>query len=475
MFDDLVRAQAQTRGNAPAIVIPNGIIPYWKFEADLRRAVHELSDLRVEPGESVSVAIRPAYLEWLVLVALARMGIATAPHEDRESRYRITDRAEETGPNLLFLSKAMVSQIISGPERPLVRVRPDPHALARVFRTSGTTGEPKRIALSWRVVHARTMHTAVIYGQNRGLWWVTTGSATPYGYFINTAAAACGCATALGFGPAIDLMFKMQPQLLGLIPVHLNSLVENIPADHKKWPLQITTGGSAFPAEVSAKIRKQLTTNIIASYGATECGGIAKGNLDLMEREPLAAGYIAAGTTVRLLDDDGEEVPAGESGRVCVTNDILAMGYLGGSDDGLSCFKDGWFHSADIARFREDGLLFLEGRLDELMNLGGHKVLPAKIDAAVAGCAGVKEAAAFAFRTATGIDRCGIAVVAIEGYDESEVRKAAGSGLMKSQSTEVMLVDSLPRNGMGKVERLKLRSLMEERLAAALRPMAKAD
>ena len=111
-------------------------------------------------------------------------------------------------------------------------------------------------------------------------------------------------------------------------------------------------------------------------------------------------------------------------------------------------------------------MLFVEGRIDELMNLGGHKVLPGTIDAAVAHCPGVTEAAAFGFTDRTGVERCAIAVVPGEDFDETALTRAAASRLMLVQRTEVIRVDSLPRNMMGKVERLKLREMMERKLAA---------
>lgn len=69
---------------------------------------------------------------------------------------------------------------------------------------------------------------------------------------------------------------------------------------------------------------------------------------------------------------------------------------------------------------------------------------------------------AFAFRRA-GLDRCGIAVVALDGFDETVVREAAATLLMEGQRIEVTIVDHLPRNDNGKNERLKLRTIMEER------------
>jgi acyl-coenzyme A synthetase/AMP-(fatty) acid ligase len=460
-----VRFHARFRPNAPAIV---GLrrVPFWKFEQDIRRAVHELGDLKVEPDQSVSVALGRPYVAWVIDLALMRLGIASAPGGDSESAFRITDNPQASGSNVLLLTDDRMNAIVHGPERALVRRRPDPEAMARIFRTSGTTGEPKRIALSWRVLIANIMEGPSWHGSKAGVWWVTTGEPTPFGFYLMLMAHVCGFPAAVGLGARIDSVLKVKPRLLGLLPLHIQMLLDIMPAGHPKWPLTLISGGSAISPQMAEQIRERLTDDVVSGYGSTETAGITVADLDLLRRHPLSAGYILPGVDVRIVDDDGVDLPSGELGRVCVRTDKMAMGYPGDPEATAKFFRDGWFHSTDLGRIGEENLLFLEGRADELMNLGGHKVLPGTIDAALAKVPGVKEAAAFAFKAKGGVDRCGIAVVAGEGFDLAAVRSAAATRLTKAQRTEVMVIDALPRNIMGKVERLKLRAMIEAKVGA---------
>jgi fatty-acyl-CoA synthase/O-succinylbenzoic acid--CoA ligase len=339
--------------------------------------------------------------------------------------------------------------------------------MGRVFRTSGTTGEPKRIAISWNAMAAQVTESVAWHRDRRGPWWVTTGMHTPIGYYFGLVAILCRYPAVVELVPSAQSILEIKPRVIGLVPIHTEALLRDLPAATPSWPLSLVSVGAALSPSLAAEVRRRLTSDATSAYGCTETGSAAVTNLDLMEREPMAAGVILHGVNVRIVDDEGAELPAGELGRVCISSDKLAMGFLGEPQLTAEHFRDGWFYTTDLGRLREDGILFVEGRTDELMNLGGHKLLPSAIDTAVATCPGVKEAAAFAFTGRNGLDRCGIAVVAGDGFDEAAVARAAASRMMKVQRSRVMLVDSLPRNMMGKVERLKLREMMEQKVGAA--------
>jgi acyl-CoA synthetase (AMP-forming)/AMP-acid ligase II len=465
MLDDYVRYHAELHANDIAVIRPLGEVPFWKFEADIRRTVYALGDLKVEPNESVSLSVEAPYIEWLLCMALSRLGIASAPGRDAYSKYQVTDDPTESRSNTLLLSPAQLRDLITGPDRPLVRNRPDPDTMGRLFCTSGTTNEPKRIGVSWRALANILLDTVAWQRGYNGPWMVTTGIQTPFGYNLALGAHMCGYPAVIGFGPKMDEVLQIRPRVLGLVPVHIQMLLDRMPEDYPRWPLTLVTGGSAVPPEMATEIRRRLTTDMWIGYGATETMGAATADFDLMLQEPLGVGRILPGVEVRILDDHEQEVQPGGLGRICVSSNKLAMGYPGDPEGTARHFRDGWFHSTDLGRLR-NGLLYIEGRVDELMNLGGHKTLPGPIDAAVTACPGVKEAAAFAFKDKSGLDRCGIAVVADEGYDEEVVRNAAATKMTKAQRSEVLLIDRIPRNVMGKVERLKLREMMEQRAKA---------
>jgi acyl-CoA synthetase (AMP-forming)/AMP-acid ligase II len=460
MFDDYIRFQAAMRGDAPAMVTKTGVKTFAEFEAAIRRAVQMLRPIEAEPGEWTSVEIESAYLGWVVIMALARLGIA-ATSRDSKVRWCVTDDGERKGEGAIFLSPDQVDAIHHGPEVGHFRVRPDPDVLGHVFRTSGTTGEPKRVGASWRTIEANVDHTLASHGHIKGLWCTATGITNAFGFNSSLAAWQIGNPVTAGLGAAGSVIASIKPRWLGAVPVQLQLILDNLPARHARWPMRIVTGGTSVPAALAERIRAELTEDVFLNYGCTEASLLANATLDLLEREPRAVGYPRPQVEVRIIDDDGSEVPTGETGRLCFRTGRVTIGYLDDPAMTAECYRDGWFHSRDLGRCREDGLLVLEGRVDDVMNLGGHKVLPGAIEEVALACDGVRDAAAFAIRTASGLDRCGIALVADETFDDERLRAALKGWLMRSQHYHLLRLDSLPRNAMGKVERERLRELLE--------------
>lgn len=449
---------------------PQGPVGFRALEADIRRAVHLLADVNVQPGQSVSIAVSDIYLEWVLILALARLGIASAPPADVDSEFRITAGATAAGTaegaaQVIALSQDQVDTILQGPERPHLRRVPEPESLGRVIRTSGTTGDPKRVGLSWRSITANSQNLAFTHGRMEGCWLVTTGVATPLGFITTIGAMICGYPGAIAAGPHPSSILHLKPSLLGIVPTQIQYLLEAMPADHPKWPLRIMTSGAGIPPEMARQIRNRLTDDVLGIYGLSETLGVAAADLDLIENVPGAAGYMTPNVELRLLDQDGEEVPLGEAGRVVLRSTQIASGYLGEPEETASAFRDGWFHTSDLGRLREDGLLMLEGRADDLMNLGGQKVLPAVIENPSRECQGVLDVGAFSFQTELGIDRCGIAVVTDDSFEMDAFIREISQKLPWLRRMQIMQLNALPRNAMGKVERLRLRTLLHEALA----------
>jgi acyl-coenzyme A synthetase/AMP-(fatty) acid ligase len=465
MFDDVVRFKAAFRGDSTALISPRQSWTFAQLEADVRRATHELMAIEARPGESVAVAVGRPHLEWVLILALARLGIASAPRNDIQSRYLITDRPGETEQQNFFLSAERIATITEGPERPLTRIEPsDPDAMARVVRSSGTTGGLKRVGYSWRTLQANIFHQLEIHAELPGPWHITTGIKTPFEFHHVLAAWTLGNAAITGVGPDPKLILRMKPRLLGIVPIQLEFLIDSLPADHERWPLRIVTGGSAMPAELVHKVRDRLTDDLLLNYGMTEVSQIATADMALLEREPQAAGYPRPNVQIRVVDDQDRELPAGRTGRFCLRSNRPTTGYLDDPELTAQCYRNGWFYSNDIGFQREDGLLVLEGRTDDLMNLGGHKVLPRLVEEAALACPKVREAAAFAFEVDSGIDRCGVAVVVEDGFEMAKLGEVVRAALTPVHAIRIMVVDSLPRNEMGKIERSRLGAMMRSQV-----------
>jgi acyl-CoA synthetase (AMP-forming)/AMP-acid ligase II len=148
----------------------------------------------------------------------------------------------------------------------------------------------------------------------------------------------------------------------------------------------------------------------------------------------------------------------------------LFEGYLDDETATAAALRDGWFYPGDLAILGEDGLLSIEGRVAEFMNLGGVKIAPPAVDEAALACPGVLEAAAFSVPDAQGIEQPWIAVVRGEGFAERALIDALDARWPALRRTRIAFIDRIPRNAMGKPERQKLKAIINEalpRLAAA--------
>jgi acyl-CoA synthetase (AMP-forming)/AMP-acid ligase II len=169
---------------------------------------------------------------------------------------------------------------------------------------------------------------------------------------------------------------------------------------------------------------------------------------------------VLPGVTVQIIDDLGAVVPPGALGHVRIRSDRVAMGYCSGASD---VFQDGWFAPGDLGRLDLTGLLRLEGRADDLMNLGGQKVLPGWVETAALTCPGVLEAAAFSVADDGGWERCWIAIVIDERFSEAALTAALAGPLLAAEQISWFPVDRLPRGGMDKVDRNALRAYARTR------------
>jgi len=248
-----------------------------------------------------------------------------------------------------------------------------------------------------------------------------------------------------------------------VVPVMLQRVLELPDSVLGRYDLSavqaIAASGSALPGELSARWMDRFGDHLYNIYGSTECAWVTIASPADLRRAPGTAGRVPIGTTVRLLDADGRQVPDGEAGRVHVANSLPFEGYTGGPDISADLGVDGLMPTGDLGRWR-DGLLFVEGRDDEMIVSGGENVYPAQVEDCLATHPGVAEVAV------TGVDddeygqRLSAYVVRrsdVEPVDAEVVRtyvKQRVSGFAVPR--DVHFVDALPRNETGKVVKRRL-------------------
>lgn len=178
-----------------------------------------------------------------------------------------------------------------------------------------------------------------------------------------------------------------------------------------------------------------------------------------LSKNPATVGPVVKGMKVKILDDNGNELPQGEVGRIFVGNFFPFQGYTGG---GGKQIIDGLLSSGDVGYFDEDGLLYVSGRDDEMIVSGGENVFPAEIEDLVSGHPEVVEATALGVEDKEWGHRLRCFVVKVEGssIDEDTIKTYVRENLARYKvPREVVFIEELPRNPTGKILKRELREM----------------
>lgn len=470
MFDSYIAYHAKTRPRALALVTPRHRATYAELDADINRFAGGLQALGITPERGiVAVDAANTYHHHLLILALARLGVASTPSEDVGADLVLTQREPpDDGREVVRLDAAWTAQTEGAPAAPVPTASRDPDAIARVMLSSGTTSTPKRIPLTWRRVAANGLNGLSVYGADRlGPWIIRTGIDSGIGYMMASLAWTAGAGVAADFAAAdiAGLMERHQPGIVGLTPIQLRDLLGSLPRGFDLKPgWRIAIGGGVLPASVAREARMRLSPDVVIVYGSTESGRATAGPATRLDREAGFAGWALPGVEIDIVGPEGEVLPDGEAGELRIRSERVAEGYLGDPGGSAKAFRDGWYYSGDLARRLPDGAYVIDGRIDERMNIGGVKVMPNILEDAALACPGVQDAAAFALPDKRGQDELWIAVVAGDDVTREILMTYLAKCPQRLPAVRIAWSEGIPRNAMGKIER----QLLREHVAAAL-------
>jgi acyl-CoA synthetase (AMP-forming)/AMP-acid ligase II len=264
----------------------------------------------------------------------------------------------------------------------------------------------------------------------------------------------------------LQAIAEHRARVLAVVPVMMQRIL-NLPDEIKRRydlsSLEVTAvSGSALPGELATKWMDEFGDNIYNLYGSTEVAWATIATPEDMRAAPGTAGRPPRGTVVRIVDEEGNDVEPGETGRIFIGNQLAFEGYTGGG--GKEHLGD-LLSSGDVGHFDEGGRLFIDGRDDEMIVSGGENVFPREVEDLLTDHDAVVEAAAIGVDDEQFGQRLRAFVVM---QDNSDVREEDLKDYVKSNLArykvprEIVFVDELPRNATGKV--LK-RELAERQLA----------
>ena len=179
----------------------------------------------------------------------------------------------------------------------------------------------------------------------------------------------------------LDAVGEHRARVLVVVPVMLKRILDLGPDTLVGAELSsvkvIASSGSALGAPLAAEVLRRFGPILYNVYGSTEVALATIATPQDLQRFPGTAGRVAFGSRVEILDDDGDPVPAGATGRVFVGNSMRFDGYTSGEDKER---RRGLVASGDRGHFDERGLLFVEGRDDDMIVSGGENVFPAEVE-----------------------------------------------------------------------------------------------
>jgi fatty-acyl-CoA synthase len=254
---------------------------------------------------------------------------------------------------------------------------------------------------------------------------------------------------------------------LVVIPVMLQRILELPEETLDRYPLpslKVTAAsGSVLPGDLALDWMDRFGDNLYNIYGSTEVAYASIATPRDLRAAPSSAGKPPWATVVKILDDEGREVPTGRSGRIFVGNSLLFEGYTGGPDGEKESKEvvDGLMSSGDVGRFDQDGRLYVEGRDDEMIVSGGENVFPQEVENCLARHERVVEVAAVGVADQQFGQRLRVFVVTSEPRpSEQELKDWVRQNLARYKvPREIVFLDELPRNATGKILKRELTEL----------------
>ncbi|MFH8224820.1 class I adenylate-forming enzyme family protein [Streptomyces sp. NPDC018057] len=238
-------------------------------------------------------------------------------------------------------------------------------------------------------------------------------------------------------------------------------------ADRLRYLRLALVAGETLPRPLENRLRFLLGARLLNICGTSEIGHAVLAN-GPDEVVPHSLGRALPPYDLRVIDDAGDPVPAGEVGRLQISGPTIGPGVTRGSLPPHRLGPDEWFTTGDAARVDNGGLVWLLGRVDDIEIVAGVNIHPTEVEDLITGIAGVREAAVCAVRRAGDVTSLRAYVVADLGADQhgslaKSIRSATEASLTWYKVPEdVVFVDALPRNSTGKILRRVLRGWTAE-------------
>jgi long-chain acyl-CoA synthetase len=349
--------------------------------------------------------------------------------------------------------------------RAISPLKMDPDDDALILYTSGTTGEPKGVVLSYRNL---AQYPAVMSKMNITDSATVRGCILPMSHIVGP--IVCNELAEKGYTLVIFDQFNPVTLLEG-IQKHRVTVFEGVPiifqlmlgvknlADYDTRSVKIAAMmGTSVPLPLLQAFKQaQPHIKVIQGYGLTETSPL----ITLVEPERAESkmgsiGRTVPGVEVRIIDENGKELPAGEPGEIITRGEHVMKGYFRRPDATAQRIRDAWLYTGDVGKQDQDGYYYHLGRRDDMIITGGLNVYPAEVENLIYTYPGVQETVVFAIPDSKRGQVIGAAIVPRPGASVAgkELLAFLRANLANFKVPDKIVIrESLPRTSSGKTVR----------------------
>ncbi|HLP23987.1 MAG TPA: long-chain fatty acid--CoA ligase, partial [Microbacteriaceae bacterium] len=372
---DLLEHWAISTPERPYFVDGTHELSFAQAYEHARKLATALRALGVQEGEVVALELSSA-LQVLFIPALMQLRAATVIHRESgpvhanwlfSSNRTSSERARRTVP----VDGAFLRDVAEHAELRESLPYPSRASLLRLAHSSGSTGTPKAIPLTLEMAHHRALaaNELAVPGQPF-MSLLDMGTASGFHTYLGGLLRGEAFYNPGNAAHNLALLSRYRVSALKLSPIQLSELLAE--AERTGTPLDGLTAlycaGSVVPVALRQRVRSLGGIRLYCLYGSTEAGRCAE--RELLDDDTANVGQIAEGTELRIVDEAGNDVPAGQSGHVRYRRAHQAVEYFEDPFATEAAFVDGWFLTGDIGHISPRGELILDGRSNEVMNVG---------------------------------------------------------------------------------------------------------
>jgi long-chain acyl-CoA synthetase len=452
-----------------------------EFLASVRRAGAVLAERGVGPGDVVAVMLPNTAAFVVSLFAAWRLGAAVTPINpslsppevsyqlaDAGATVLIADTAPDVERSLPVLTTEMLTHGDPGPtgHAPCS----DTTAMALLIYTSGTTGRPKGVMLDHANLEAMC-HSVIeafsLTGDDRSLLilplfhvnGIVIGTLCPL--LAGGSSTVAGRFDPAGFFPRVE---QSGATYFSAVPT-IYTMLCGLPPDRRPDTSSVRfaiCGAAPASAELLERFEMRFGIPVIEGYGLSEGTCASTVNPLYGKRKPGTVGLALPGQTVRVIDAAGTPAADGQPGEVVIKGPNVMRGYLNRPDETAQTLVDGWLHTGDVGRFDEDGYLVLVGRDKDMIIRGGENIYPREIEVVVHQLPQIAEAAVVGRPDQKYGEQPVLYVSTHPGttVDVTSIHHHIAGNLSKYKwPVHISILDDLPKNPVGKIDKPALRRL----------------